>query len=160
MIQIRRFKPSDNERVMNIRLADGQAQYAETAEAFISDNTDTTHSHIIEFNNEIIGFFKLDTVYSTNHDFSPKTGIGLRKFVIDSKMQGQGIGTKAVRELLNYLNQHYTDYSEIVLTVNCKNKGARACYLKAGFVDSDALYLGGEAGPQHIMSARISASCA
>ncbi|PMJ88716.1 GNAT family N-acetyltransferase [Vibrio sp. 10N.261.55.A7] len=158
MIQIRRFEETDSESVRKITLLDGQAQFAETAEEFLNDHTLSTHKHVIQYNDEIVGFFKLDTVYPLSNDFCPKRAIGLRKFVIDSTMQGKGIGSKAVSELLDYLNHHYTDYSDIVLTVNCKNQNARACYLKTGFIDSGELYLAGPSGPQHIMSTRIKAA--
>lgn len=39
----------------------------------------------------------------------------------------------------------------MVLTVNARNPAARAVYLAGGFADTGELYLGGPAGPQHVM---------
>ncbi len=36
-----------------------------------------------------------------------------------------------------------------------QNQAARACYLKGGFEDHGEQYLGGPAGPQHIMRGKI-----
>jgi RimJ/RimL family protein N-acetyltransferase len=39
----------------------------------------------------------------------------------------------------------------LVLTVNVRNPAARAVYVRGGFVDAGELYLGGSAGPQHVL---------
>ncbi len=39
----------------------------------------------------------------------------------------------------------------MVLTVNVRNQVARRLYLRHGFSDSGQLYLGGNAGPQHVL---------
>ncbi|GAM64435.1 histone acetyltransferase HPA2 [Vibrio ishigakensis] len=56
-----------------------------------------------------------------------------------------------VQQLPRFLQETYSDYHAVYLTVNCKNPAAFQCYLKAGFVDTEELYLGGDAGPQHVM---------
>ena len=39
----------------------------------------------------------------------------------------------------------------VVLTVNVRNQVARQLYLRHGFTDTGELYLGGSAGPQHVL---------
>ncbi|MGU3192760.1 GNAT family N-acetyltransferase, partial [Vibrio cholerae] len=87
--------------------------------------------------------------------FCPSDGLGLRFFVIDKSQQGKGLGTKAVKALFDYLKKSYPSFKSVYLTVNCQNQAARTCYLKGGFEDNGERYLGGPAGPQHIMRGKI-----
>jgi RimJ/RimL family protein N-acetyltransferase len=151
MVKIQKLDSSHTDELMQIRLKEEQIKFAGTAEEFLASASESTHLHIIKNDNTLIGFFKIDTAFSEHFSFCPKTALGLRAFVIDSKCQGNGFGTEAVKSLLPYLHDKYTDYSSIYLTVNCKNPAARACYLKGGFSDNGDKYLGGPAGPQHIL---------
>ncbi|MFS1906110.1 GNAT family N-acetyltransferase [Vibrio lentus] len=155
MITVERLKPLDVERVKNIQLADEQIKFAGTAEAFLLSGSDTIHLHVIKYNNDVVGFFKLDIAYAAGHDFCSERGLGLRAFAVDKNQQGKGIGTGSVKALFPYLKSNYAEYDSIYLTVNCKNPGAVSCYKKGGFVDTNEKYLGGEAGPQHIMKGQI-----
>lgn len=155
MINIQKLDSSHIDELMQIHLEKEQVKFASTAAEFLSDSSETTHLHIIRNDQSLIGYFKLDTAYALSYSFCPNNALGLRSFVIGAKYQGQGYGTSAVKSLLLYLRQNYVGFSSIYLTVNCKNPAARACYLKAGFVDTGEEYTGGPAGPQHILSANI-----
>ncbi|MGF1720792.1 GNAT family N-acetyltransferase [Vibrio kyushuensis] len=155
MITIEKLHESHFDTVRTITLADDQIKFAGTADDFLTQESDTTHLHIIKDQDAIVGFFKLDTAYSSTYDFCPESGLGLRAFVIDNKQQGKGIGTKVVTALFPYLKNHYASFDSIYLTVNCKNPNAKACYLKGGFEDTEKQYLGGAAGPQTIMRGRL-----
>ncbi len=155
MITIESLKKSHIERVKSIELAEGQIRFAGTAAAFLLDGSKTMHLHVIQSGGDIIGFFKLDTAYSTNYDFCPEGSLGLRAFALDKNQQGKGLGTQSVKALLPYLKAHYGMYHWIYLSVNIKNPGAVTCYKKGGFEDMNKLYLGGDAGPQHIMRGKI-----
>ena len=155
MVTIERLTEAQIESVKKVKLAAEQVKFAGTAEEFLQDGSETTHLHIIKLNNEVVGFFKLDIVYSESYKFCPESGIGLRAFVLDKNQQGRGLGTRAVKALFPYLKEHYSSFEFIYLTVNLKNPGAIACYEKGGFEKTDELYLGGAAGPQHIMRARF-----
>jgi ribosomal protein S18 acetylase RimI-like enzyme len=151
MIEIAKLTNSDIESVKQINLPETQALFAASSKDFLLDCSETMHLHIIKFNNEIVGFFKLDIAYALTYPFCPSDGIGLRTFVIDKDQQGQGIGTNAVKALFFYLKMHYSDYHSIYLTVNCKNIGAYHCYQKGGFECLKEKYLGGMLGPQYVM---------
>ncbi|MFY2508900.1 GNAT family N-acetyltransferase [Vibrio pectenicida] len=144
-----------NNEIKKITLTDEQIQYSGTAEGFLIGGNDTTYLHVIKNNDKIIGFFKIDTAYSESFPFCPKNSLGLKAFAIDIDSQGQGIGTQVVKKLLPYLEANYPEYKSVYLTVNCKNPAAKSCYQKGGFLDPQQLYLGGEAGPQHIMYANL-----
>lgn len=77
---------------------------------------------------------KIDLAYASIYSFCPDNGLGLRSFVIDTKQQGKGVGTAAVKALLVYLRENYPCYSAVYLTVNCQNIAAHMCYLKGAIL--------------------------
>ncbi|ENM5767336.1 GNAT family N-acetyltransferase [Vibrio mimicus] len=155
MLEIERLNESHINAVQKVSVEDEQLRFAGTAEEFLQDGSDTAHLHVIKQDGSIVGFFKLDIAYSESYQFCPSDGLGLRFFVIDKSQQGKGLGTKAVKGLFDYLKKSYPSFKSVYLTVNCKNQAARACYLKGGFEDNGEQYLGGPAGPQHIMRGKI-----
>ncbi|NUY54989.1 MULTISPECIES: GNAT family N-acetyltransferase [Salinivibrio] len=147
----------DIEGVREVSLPHQQVKFAGTADEFLAEDSETIHRHVIKRAGETVGFFKLDTDYTSQYDFCPPKTLGLRMFVVDARYQGQGLGTGAVKALLKYLPVAYRDFNWVYLTVNCQNPAAKACYQKGGFTDTGELYWGGAAGPQHIMYAAIDA---
>ena len=143
--------------VSSVSLLDEQVRFAGTADEFLTSQCEGVDHHVILLDDDVIGFFKVDRLYSETYEFCPKGSIGLRALVIDHRQQGKGIGTQAVMDMIPYLARSYPDFSSVYLTVNCENPGAIRCYLKAGYVDTEALYIGGAAGPQHIMKALLRA---
>ena len=107
--------------------------------------------HIIKMGASIIGFFSIDTAYSTRYSFASPAALGLRNFFLDCHYQGKGLGAMSLAELPSYLAAQYTAWQWIYLTVNCKNTCAYKLYQRAGFKDSGELYYGGSSGPQYIM---------
>lgn len=157
MIRIEPLSEQTIEGVRGVMLPQAQVKFAGTAEEFLSDHCPTTHRHVILAGDNVVGFFKLDIAYRRRYDFCPDHAMGLRAFAIDAAHQGKGYGKASIRTLMPYLVANYPQFETIYLTVNCKNPGAQACYLKSGFVDTGKIYLGGSAGPQHIMRATIHA---
>ncbi|NOH97734.1 GNAT family N-acetyltransferase [Vibrio sp. 99-70-13A1] len=155
MIIIEKLKNTHFDSVKSIQLEEGQVKFAGTANEFLLDGSETTHLHVIKFNHEVVGFFKLDTAYSGNYEFCPENSLGLRAFALDKNQQGKGLGTGSVKALFPYLKAHYAQYDAIYLTVNCKNPIAFSCYEKGGFEYVNEKYLGGAAGPQFIMRGNI-----
>lgn len=151
MVSIETLNQTHLNRLANVALASEQLKFACSAKEFIQEVDPAVHLHVIKQDDEIIGFFKLDTHYGKHYDFCPTDGLGLRSFVIDEKQQGNGLGKQAIAALLKYLTQYYGDYNWLYLTVNCKNAIAQRCYQKSGFTEAESLYLGGPAGSQHIM---------
>ncbi|GLT18597.1 N-acetyltransferase [Vibrio zhanjiangensis] len=155
-IELDKFDLSYTSSIKKIHLNDEQVKFAGTAKDFLNGGSDTTHLHVIKVDERVIGFFKIDTLYCESFSFCPKNGLGLKAFAIDINYQGKGLGSKVVKALLPYLAANYSQYESVYLTVNCKNPAAKSCYHNGGFIDAQQLYLGGEAGPQHIMYADIS----
>ncbi|WP_017221490.1 GNAT family N-acetyltransferase [Moritella dasanensis] len=155
MVTIEKLTSSTAEDVLNVTLAEQQTKFAGSAKEFLADDSESIHLHVIKSEHEVIGFFKIDVMYSIGDEFDVQNGLGLRAFVIDQNQQGKGLGTASVKALFPYLKQNYSSYRAIYLTVNCQNPGARACYEKGGFVDTGEKYLGGAAGPQYIMQGNI-----
>jgi len=103
-----------------------------------------------------VGFYRLD--------FAPtivarrsigEASVGLRAFFLAVGWQGRGLGTRAVQACCEDLQARYPDRRLLALNVNCRNVAAINAYRKAGFVDTGELYLGGSAGPQHLMVRKL-----
>lgn len=99
----------------------------------------------------LAGFFVIDRAYPAAHPFARKDELGLRALAVDAARQGEGIGTAAMAALPGLMAAHYPEAAALVLTVNCRNAGARAVYLRAGWRDDGELYHGGRSGPQHVL---------
>ncbi len=110
------------------------------------------HPQLIISNDQVVGFFLLDTRYSESYHFCSSDAIGVRALLIDQRFQGQGFAVQAILAMPAYVSKHYPAFNSMYLTVNCRNKPAYKCYLKCGFKESTELYHGGPVGPQHIMS--------
>lgn len=151
MIKLEKLNASDAAELGSITVHDDQVKFVGTAKEFLADKNEAIHLHVIKHNDQVIGCFKIDIAYADDYDFCTKGSIGLRAFLIDAKQQGRGLGTSAVKALFPYLKENYVNYPRIYLTVNCKNPAAYTCYQNAGFHETGEHYLGGAAGPQHIM---------
>ncbi|MDQ7733030.1 GNAT family protein [Halomonas sp. SpR1] len=151
MIKLEKLNAADIAVVRNIAVRDDQLKFVGTAKEFLADSNEATHLHVIKHNDQMVGCFKIDIAYADGYDFCTEGSIGLRAFIIDAKQQGKGLGTLAVKALFPYLKENYANYPRIYLTVNTKNPAAYTCYQKAGFHETGEQYLGGAAGPQHIM---------
>lgn len=119
--------------------------------------SDTQMSCYWVFNNKTaIGFFALD--FSTDrHPYvdSSTAFCVLRNFIIDHKFQGCGFASQILQVIDLYLIEHYSNIKRLFLTVNFANPRAIKVYEKAGFHTLPEPYLGGIAGPQHIMEKKI-----
>jgi RimJ/RimL family protein N-acetyltransferase len=155
MLRIREYKSADWKVVEQLSVDDSQVKYVGTIDELFKEKPANWNFHLIEVNKEIVGFFNIDTEYSSQYEFSKEKEIGLRAFFIRTTHQGKGYGTMAVKKLSEYLNKNYDEYTSICLTVNCNNLAAYKCYLAGGFQDTGELYFGGSAGPQHIMRMAI-----
>ncbi|MBL1269712.1 MAG: GNAT family N-acetyltransferase [Halomonas sp.] len=151
MIKLEKLNASDIPVLRSITVHDDQVKFVGTAKDFLADKNKSTHLHVIKHNDQLIGCFKIDIAYADDYDFCTEGSIGLRTFLIDARQQGRGLGTSAVKALFPYLKENYANYPRLYLTVNCKNPAAYTCYQKAGFHETGEQYLGGAAGPQHIM---------
>lgn len=152
MISIERYSSKTRSAAEKLSVRPEQAEFTVDKVAdFVPTLSELEHPHVILLQERVVGFFILDLSYSEKYYFASEKAIGVRALLVDQQYQGQGIAKQAISSLPDYVKQHYPHFSSIQLTVNCRNKAAYACYLKSGFVDTEALYLGGPVGPQHIM---------
>jgi RimJ/RimL family protein N-acetyltransferase len=105
---------------------------------------------------EPVGFGVLDRVgYLAELVDDVDRAVLLRAFYLDAGAQGRGLGTSAVRALPTLVREQLPGAELLVLTVNERNPAAVRAYLRGGFVDTGARYLGGGAGPQHVLVAAV-----
>ncbi|MDZ7810186.1 MAG: GNAT family N-acetyltransferase [Arhodomonas sp.] len=74
----------------------------------------------------------------------------LEGFRVDRRQQGRGVAGRALAGLAAEAARH--GYRRLSLTVNLRNDKAEAAYRRFGFRDTGALYEGGPAGPQRILT--------
>ncbi|WP_442957012.1 MULTISPECIES: GNAT family N-acetyltransferase [unclassified Photobacterium] len=150
-IDIQGMTPAHLPQVAELSVATEQVEFVGTMEELLVNIDDKLHPHVILDGNTVVGFFLIDTQYGHRYDFAHPEALGLRAFFIDHHHQGKGYAKRAVLALKAFLLSAYPGFDQIYLTVNCKNPAARHCYQQGGFIDTHELYLGGAAGPQHIM---------
>ncbi|KJY81752.1 acetyltransferase [Vibrio galatheae] len=155
MIKLTPMLPKYLEQVMTLSIADEQLAYVGTIEEVLVNADDKVHPHLVLADEQVVGIFLIDTIYSDRYDFAPSECLGFRAFLIDIKYQGLGYGKAVIAQLKSYLNHQYQQNDMVYLTVNCKNPVAYQCYLNNGFADLGELFNGGAAGPQHIMLMKI-----
>lgn len=139
------------ELATSLSVAPEQLEFTGTVADALAGVDGTRHPHGIWLDRSLVGFFIVDTRFDLAFDFSEVGSLGIRTFLIDGQRQGQGLGKAAVKALRPYLTGAYPASDMIWLTVNCKNLTAYRCYERGGFTDTGDLYLGGAAGPQHVM---------
>jgi len=136
--------------VLHLEVADHQRAFVHPIADMVQETTRGVAMHVIRWNGAAIGFFKTDATYAERYDFAAEGEIGIRGVLIGAQYQGLGYGKAAMAALPGYLGQAFPEAGAAVLTVNCTNPTARRVYEASGWRDTGALYLGGNAGPQHI----------
>ncbi|CAG9296467.1 GNAT family N-acetyltransferase [Celerinatantimonas diazotrophica] len=157
MISIEKYSDKWEPQVGLLRVKQEQEKFiVGNADEVIAALQQHEHPHVIIENDQVVGFFFLDLLYSKTHHFTHSKALGVRALVVDYRFQGRGIATKAITSLPDYARLNYPQFEVLQLTVNCRNTAAYDCYAKCGFEDTGQLYLGGPAGPQHIMQRSLS----
>lgn len=152
MVKIEKMTTQHLADVITLSVVEEQKKFVGSIEDILANANAQIRPHVILVDNNIVGFFLIDTSYSKTYDFASQShSIGLRSFFISKEHQGNGYAKQAILALPNYLSEAYPHHSKIFLTVNCQNPIAKDLYLKGGFEDTNTLYHGGAAGPQHIM---------
>ena len=153
MIRLVPVPPDQKARVAHLKVAPGQDRFVRDG-AFAASETDPSLDlYAVELAGDIVGMFKLDRAYADapRHDFAQAGDLGLRGVLVDAGHQGKGIGRAFLAALPDLVRMRYPQAKRLVLTVNCQNHAARKAYLAAGWQDEGRLYLGGDAGPQHVL---------
>ncbi len=104
----------------------------------------------------VVGFGVLDRVGILAEIVDqPDRAVLLRGFYVDAGQQGRGLGTAAAAAVPRLAGSVFHDAELVVLTVNEENPAAVLAYTRAGFVSTGVRYLGGAAGPQHVLVAAV-----
>lgn len=146
-----RLGAEDAPRVAHLTLRPGQDQFTAVPAQRLAALRPGEDPWGVLWDDVLAGFLIIDRYYSSQYDFAHSGEPGLRSVLIDAARQGEGIGTAAMEALPALMQAEYPQARSLVLTVNRQNPGALAVYLRAGFVDTGTLFLGGRAGPQHIL---------
>ena len=137
--------------VLHLARAPGQADFVGAIGDMVEGPFPARDFHVVREGPEVVGFFKIDRDYAPSHDFAEPHGWGLRGLLIGAQFQGRGIGRAVLATLPTYLAHRYPGQTLYYLTVNCRNEIACRAYLSGGWRDEGGVYLGGSAGPQHIL---------
>ena len=106
---------------------------------------------IIKEDDQVAGFFVLDTGVDKFHYTDNVESILLRGYSIHPNYQGRGIAIKSMKLLRAFVDKHFPNVKRIVLGVNEANKAAQAVYAKSGFIDEGRRF-NGRSGIQIAMS--------
>ncbi|KXF82382.1 GNAT family N-acetyltransferase [Enterovibrio coralii] len=156
MITIERYSKAWEQEAKGLRVsADQEVFTVSSVVETVSVLSSQEHPFLILMDGKPVGFFLLDLAYSSTVDFAADDTIGIRALLIDERYQGQGIAKQAICSLPAFVQRTYPHCNRLQLTVNCRNEAAYRCYLKCGFEDTGECYLGGPAGPQHIMQREL-----
>jgi RimJ/RimL family protein N-acetyltransferase len=121
----------------------------------LAERDPARHPYVLVEDGTAVAFLVLD---QTPTDADPTADLLLRGFLVDAAAQGRGVATRAVAALPDVVRRDFPSARSVVLTVNVRNPVARSVYVRGGFVDAGELYLGGSAGPQHVLRLELGAS--
>lgn len=110
---------------------------------------------IITEDDQVAGFFVLDTGEDKFHYTDIAESILLRGYSIHPNFQGRGIAKRSMKLLHSFVGKYFPDVKRIVLGVNEANSAAQAVYAKSGFID-EGIRFNGRSGIQIAMSKKIS----
>lgn len=151
MVRIDKMTSQYLGEILALRVGEEQQQFVGIIDDILTIINAQIRPHVILADDQVVGFFLIDTAYVQTNDTATLQSLGLRKFFIDTKYQGKGYAKQALQLLPEYLIANYSNHTDVFLTVNCKNDIAKNLYLKNGFIDTNTLHYGGPSGPQHIM---------
>lgn len=154
MIRLVAVPPEGRARVAHLQVAPDQAAFVRDGAFAARQDDPALDLYAVERDGAVVGMFKIDRAYAEapRHDFARPGDLGLRGVLVDAGLQGQGIGRALLAALPDLVRARYPGALRLVLTVNCRNAVAQAAYRRAGWQEMPGLYLGGDAGPQHVMA--------
>lgn len=151
MITLHPFDRKDVARVEHITVLPEQEKFSGSVETALAKLPGSVDIYEIRKSGAAIGLFQIDPNYHLIFDFAQPDDLGLRGVLIDHRLQGQGLGSKAMALVGPYIAPRYPDKRRLWLTVNTANPAAVATYRKAGFIETGDIWPHGLAGPQLIM---------
>ena len=117
-------------------------------------NDGQKHPICIFENDQIAGFFVLDTSEDKKELTEYNQAFLLRSLSINPKFQGKGIAKEAMLLVPEFVKIHFPTCNEIVLAVNFENPIAYQLYVKTIFID-EGKTMNGRNGLQYILTQKI-----
>ena len=157
MVTLKNYNPEDFPKI-NYILSEEQMQFTalpENALQRIKERNDgKKHPICILQNEEIVGFFVLDTSDDKKELSENEQAILLRSLSINPLFQGKGIAKEAMFLVPDFVKKYFPNHNEIVLAVNSQNHLAYQLYLKTNYVDEGKTNKGRN-GLQHVLSLKL-----
>jgi len=153
-IDIKECSPSEFNEFSKITVFEEQADYIPTIAELLnrfSDRHAEVYIHMAgaRCNGQAAGIIVVTPTYETAEVKSAGSALcWVDTLAVDKQFQRRGVGKMLLEHTLSAIHDRY---DALCLTVNVRNESATGMYLKFGFQDSGELYLGGSAGPQHIL---------
>ncbi|WP_461180827.1 GNAT family N-acetyltransferase [Virgibacillus kimchii] len=102
----------------------------------------TRYPVIIDYDGQAAGYFVLHDWDGIKEYTDDVSALLLRTYSIDSRYQGMGMAKQSLKLLPGFVREHFPHITEIVLSVNRKNKAAQHVYKKCGFMDKGKIIIG------------------
>lgn len=103
------------------------------AKAYIRPGGKRVEPYGVYYQKKLVGFFNLHYTQDSSDDY------WLFHFFIDKKFQRNGLGSKALRELMRQVKHNHPVCNRLRLTVHPENEAGRLFYLKVGFSEDHCL---------------------
>lgn len=103
------------------------------AKAYIRPGGKMVEPYGIYHQKKMVGFFNLHYTPDSTDDY------WLFHFFIDKRFQRNGLGSKALNELIRHIKQNNPSCKRLCLTVHPENEAGRLFYLKFGFLEDHIL---------------------
>ncbi|RXG83632.1 GNAT family N-acetyltransferase [Bradyrhizobium zhanjiangense] len=146
----------DESRVTHLKLSAEQEEFVDSVEIVFAEFRscpEEKHPFSIVVGDKVVGFFVLRERTAVP-EWAPLDTITLHSLRIDPRHQRKGYGTAAVRLAAQWILTNRPCVHYLMLAVNARNVTARNVYLKSGFRDTGATYLG-PIGIQNILEYKI-----
>ena len=157
MVALKSYLP-DNFGKINYTLSETQLQFTASPEAALAKIKERNDGHknpiCIYEDEEIAGFFVLDTGDDKKKLTENSQAILLRSLSLNPAFQGEGIAKEAMLLVPEFVKMNFPTCNEIVLAVNFENPIAYQLYVKTNFVD-EGKTMNGRSGLQHILSLKV-----
>lgn len=154
-VNLKTLSPADYPMVSHLKLEHEQEQFAGGPLSLVfselrnSSHHELEHPFAIVVAENIVGFFVLREMEALP-EWAPPGVATLHSFRVSHEHQGKGYGKAAVQLAVQWLMANRPCVRRLMLTVNLRNGASRGAYLKWGFRDTGAIFVG-PIGPQNIL---------
>ena len=159
MVHLEPLSPENLPGLLDLRLSSDQLAFTSHPAEILPqvEGDPDRRAVVITEGEQVVGLFVLSV--GTHRDkYLPvpdPSGVALSSLSVDSRTQGRGVGTAAMRLLPAYVPQVFPGADHVLLVVNQRNAGARRVYGRVGFAVTGERE--GPVGPQWLMTLALPA---